>query len=90
MRMGPSMRIINQFGYFTYHVNFSREMTSNNTYGEIEKIIIPAKIKQDTVFTLNQFGINYLTIYPDLEGLSRQLSWHSANSKFWSSALHDD
>jgi hypothetical protein len=26
---------------FTYYVNPSREMTSNNTYGEIEKIIIP-------------------------------------------------
>jgi len=93
MRYRPravSRRIINQFGYFTYHVNPAREMTPNNTYGEIEKIIIPAKIKQDTVFALNQFGVNYLTIYPDLEGLSRQLSWHSANSKFWSSALHDD
>ena len=93
MRYRPravSNRIVNQFGYFTYHVNPSREMTSSNTYGEIEKIIIPAKIKQEAVFALNQFGINYLTIYPDLEGLSRQLSWHSANSRFWSSALHDD
>jgi hypothetical protein len=65
-------------------------MNTINTYGEIEKIIIPAKIKQETVFALNQFGINYLTIYPDLGGLSKQLSWHSANSRFWSSALHND
>jgi hypothetical protein len=93
MRYRPravSRRIINQFGYFTYHVNPAREMTSANTYGELEKIIIPARIKYEAVFALNQYGINYLTIYPDLGGLSKQLSWHSANNKFWSSALHDE
>lgn len=93
MRYRPravSRRIINQFGYFTYHVNPAREMTSSNTYGEIEKIIIPARLKYETAFALNQFGVNFLTIYPDLGGLSRQLAWHSANSKFWSSAMRDE
>ncbi|HYE56660.1 MAG TPA: FRG domain-containing protein [Chitinophagaceae bacterium] len=85
-----SRRIINQFGYFTYHVDPGRAMNSNNTYGEIEKIIIPAKIKEQTVFALNQFGVNFLTIYPDLEGLSKQLSWHSANSKFWGGSMPDE
>jgi len=85
-----SRRIINQFGYFTYHVDPSKEMTPSNTYGEIEKIIIPARIKEQTVFALNQFGINFLTIYPDLEGLSKQLSWHCANSRFWGGAMPDE
>jgi hypothetical protein len=93
MRYRPraiSRRIINQFGYFTYHVNPSREMTSGNTYGEIEKIIIPAEIKQEIIFALNQFGINFLTIYPDLEGLSKQMAWHAANSRLLGGRMYDE
>lgn len=30
-------RIIKKLGYFTYHGNPAREMTSTTTYGEIEK-----------------------------------------------------
>ena len=77
------------YSYFTIHNAPSLEMTKENSElnTEIEKIIIPKEIKKDLMFSLNQYGFNYLTIYPDLEGLSKHLSWFYENYEYWHNSL---
>lgn len=84
-----STRITNQFGCFTYHFDPKEEMSELNSFGELEKITISKELKKELTFTLNQYGINYLTIYPDLEGLSRHLAWHGSNSEFWNNKIFE-
>lgn len=68
-------RLANQFGYFSVHKNPNKEFKMSSKLGDLEKIIIPANLKEDLILMLNQYGINFLTLFPDLEGLSRHLSW---------------
>lgn len=68
-------RLANQYGYFSIHKSPKQEFNAKSTLGEIEKIIIPSKLKKDLILMLNQYGINFLTLFPDLEGLSKHLSW---------------
>ena len=41
----------------------------------IRKIVIPGKSKLEFLKTLNQFGLNHFSIFPDLEGLSKEINW---------------
>lgn len=68
-------RMANQFGYFSVHKNPGKEFDMTSTIGVLEKIIIPSDLKKDLILMLNQYGINFLTLFPDLEGLSKHLSW---------------
>jgi len=72
-----SNRIVNQFGYFSVHLNPSLALDDKTKDGYLEKIIIKKEIKKDLMFMLNQYGINYLTLFPDLEGLSKHLCWNT-------------
>jgi hypothetical protein len=73
-------RVSNQFGYFTIHNKPTNELRQNPS---MHKIIIPKEIKQDLLFIVNQLGINNMTIFPDLDGLSKHLSWFYENYKYW-------
>lgn len=68
-------RLANQYGYFTVHKNPKKEFKMNSNLGELEKIIIPASLKEKLLLMLNKYGINFLTLFPDLDGLSKHLSW---------------
>lgn len=82
-----SERIINQLGYFSVHSNPKLDLNSKNKIGILERLIIKKEIKQDIVFMLNQYGINYLNLFPDLEGLSKHLNWFSENYEYWDSSV---
>lgn len=81
-------RIANQLGYFTIHKNPQKAMNKGNYEGFIEKYIISAELKEEIIFMLNQFGVNYLSIYPDLEGLSKHLKWYSCNIKYFDADIN--
>ncbi|MDT0687152.1 FRG domain-containing protein [Autumnicola psychrophila] len=85
-----STRLANQYGYFTVHKDPEEPMTEKNSKGTLEKIIIPAGLKSDLIHLLNQYGVNYLSLFPDLEGLSKHLSWFSENYKFWSTNFNEE
>lgn len=77
-------RIGNQYGYFSIHPQPTEPLDSKNCNGILEKIIIPKELKKGLVHRINHYGVNYLTIYPDLEGLSKHLCWFSENIDSWS------
>lgn len=76
-------RLDNQYGHFSIQrnprVNFESICKTEN----LTKIIIPLRIKKDLQIMLNHYGINYMSIYPDLDGLSRHLSWFYENFGEW-------
>ncbi len=44
-----------------------------NTYGRVEKFVIPAVHKMRIRSSLNDFGINTLSIYPSVESVARKI-----------------
>jgi FRG domain len=81
--LSSTERIINQFGYFTIHNKPYRPLLDKDGKQSLEKLIIPSSIKKEIIFTLNQLGTNNLTIFPDLEGLAKHLSWFYTNYEYW-------
>lgn len=78
-----SGRIANQLGYFTVHKDPKTALDNNTKKGYLEKLIIPASLKKEITHLLNHYGINYLTLFPDLEGLAKHLSWFAENNSYW-------
>ena len=48
-------RLANQYGYFSIHNNPKNEFNSKSKYGELEKIIIPKKLKKDYYCLLQKY-----------------------------------
>ena len=66
-------RIIAQAGVFTVHHDVTSSFTSKN----VDKIIIPNKIRNELKEQLYRYGIHRGTIYPGLDGLSAHIRWLS-------------
>jgi len=64
-------RITPQLGIFTIHSEPETEFISDN----IDKLIIPNKIRGKLKNTLDTYGINRATLFPDLDGLAIHLTW---------------
>lgn len=68
-------RIIAQEGLFTVH---------NKPYEpwepeELDSVLIHKDIRKAIKTTLNRFGINAGTVYPDLDGLTKHIKWVRSN-----------
>lgn len=50
---------------------------------ELLKIIIPRKNRDKLVRELSYYGINALTLFPDLDGLSAFLNWTVESKEYW-------
>jgi hypothetical protein len=79
----PNSRLINQFGYFTIHSDPTTELKQTPSMENMDKIIIPHTLKKELVFVINQLGVNNMTIFPDLDGLSKHLCWFYENYEYW-------
>lgn len=84
-----SSRIINQLGYFSIHSNPKMPLNDKTKDGILEKLIIKKELKKELIYMLNQYGINYLTLFPDLEGLSKHLGWFAENYKYWDNTFDE-
>lgn len=80
---GASPRLNQQFGYFSLHTPPITDFLETNMSEKIQKITIPASLKKEITFALNQFGINLLSLFPDLEGLTAHLNWFYENYEYW-------
>jgi len=74
-------RIIAQVGWFTAHkystsVNcFVDLRTNKEIQNSIIEMTIPKKIKPEILESLNVFGINSQTLFPDITGICNQMNW---------------
>jgi FRG domain-containing protein len=70
-------RVHNQGGSFTITSDtrtcFTGQVRDNE---RIEKIIIDKAYKRELIFELNFYGINWGTLYPDLDGHSKLMNWY--------------
>jgi hypothetical protein len=81
-----NVRIIAQHGWFTLH----RYARSNNKFVALEKntqikkhiteLTISEKSREDILRSLDRYGINHRTLFPDLEGLCKYLNWKGGNA----------
>jgi hypothetical protein len=75
-----SRRILNQSGAFTYHpdpakpfVEYPQEF--NGTDAALLRLTVRKASKITLLRQLNLYGINQVTLFPDLDGLSRHINW---------------
>jgi len=78
-----STRILNQRGCFTVHNPPNvplecREIEQTNGFPDLVELSIPARLKSDLLVMLDDYGINRVTLFPDLDGLSQHINWETA------------
>jgi hypothetical protein len=76
-------RIENQRGLFTYHPDPTvplRGAARADLSGreDLVQIVIPAAAKSSLLASLDRYGINEVSLFPDLDGLSRYINWDTA------------
>jgi type I restriction-modification system DNA methylase subunit len=71
-----NQRIVAQSGLFTVHPNPNKPFVSE----QIHKIVIPQKLRSKLKQQLYLYGIHEGTIYPGLDGLSRQIKWSNTRN----------
>lgn len=78
-----SARIINQKAMFTVHSPPDKEIEVRQNISlkddvNLARIVIPKELKQEVLEHLNDYGLNSVTLFPDLDGLSRHVNWQTA------------
>jgi hypothetical protein len=73
-------RIIRQGAIFTIHFPPSSSLEDCLPIGDkLEKIIIDKKYQKQFSIDLSHYGINKMSLFPDLDGLSKHINWSSLN-----------
>lgn len=73
-------RIMRQSGIFTLHNPPQAELDKHLPENDIiEKIIIEPSYRKKFSIELSHYGINKLSMFPDLDGLSRHVNWTYLN-----------
>lgn len=71
-----SARIVGQSSYFTAHPIPLRPFDPQKDTGEeLVKIVIPRRVRPKIRAELDRFGVNYATLFPDLDGIARHITW---------------
>lgn len=73
-------RIMRQGGIFTIHFPPSTALEEHLPEGDrLEKIIIDSNYRRSFAIELSHYGINKMSLFPDLDGLSRHINWSYLN-----------
>lgn len=85
-RVAPSSvipRIGRQGGIFTLHDPPSLSLEQNIQGPErLEKLVINHSFKKSFAILLSHFGVNKLSLFPELDGLSQHINWSFTNLKY--------
>ena len=77
-------RIVAQDGWFTIHVYSYKDKKfvpleqNNELKDQLFKIKVTPELKSEAALSLDVMGINHFTLFPDLEGVSKQVNWEFA------------
>ena len=75
---GVAARVIRQSGSFTFHNPATVPLDEGIEKNEkIIEFIIKKSYRKEMVYELDRYGINRMTLFPDLDGLSEYMSWFS-------------
>jgi hypothetical protein len=83
---GIAARIARQGGAFTYHNSPDLALEGAlEKANELIRIVISKKYRKEMIYELDKYCINQMTLFPDLDRLSRYLAWsaHSDIRSFW-------
>lgn len=81
---GMAPRVVRQSGIFTIHNPPKLNLKDNlNENDRLEKIIIDSSYRKELRFELSHYGINALSLFPDLDGLSQHINWFMEESSYW-------
>ena len=83
-----SERVFNQGSIFTVHKTPFINLTEENCNGILQKWVVKKEFKKELQLKLNQLGINYSTIFPDLDGLAKHICWHLENTSYWAGGVN--
>lgn len=73
-------RIMRQSGIFTIHNPPSKALNDCLPKGDVlEKILIDESYRKKFSIELSHYGINKLSMFPDLDGLSKHVNWSYLN-----------
>lgn len=73
-------RIMRQGGIFTVHYPPASPMDAFLPDGDrLEKIIVDKEYQRKFSVELSHYGINKMSLFPDLDGLSRHVNWSHLN-----------
>jgi len=70
-----SSRMLGQQSVFTVQTPPDRAI--DTVASQCKLLIIPAELKPQMLEHLNGYGINYVTLFPDLDGLSHHVNWET-------------
>ena len=84
-------RVVRQSGNFTIHNPPKLKITDSLKKGDkLEKIIIDLSYRNELRFELSHYGINELSLFPDLDGLSQHVNWFMENSYYWDENINKE
>lgn len=76
-------RIVNQGAVFTVHsdpgVPLAAALGGVGRSSDLFQIVIPSAVKEEFRRTLDRYGTNAATLFPDLDGLSGHVNWETAD-----------
>lgn len=88
---GIAPRIIRQGGLFTIHPRPRQPLTEESSgIFELKRITIPAASKVRLRAELSFYGVNSLSLFPDLDGLSNFLNWTIESREYWKALPEED
>lgn len=81
-------RMLNQKALFTIHCDSRKEIeVKKSIIGDnnptLTKLIISSELKHELIKTLNDYGVNHVALFPDLDGLSFHLNADTLIKKKW-------
>lgn len=69
-------RIVRQGGIFTIHGPATLDLEDHVPPGDqLQKLVIAKECKLQLAQQLSHFGVNQLSMFPDLDGVSRHVNW---------------
>jgi hypothetical protein len=83
---GVAQRIVRQGGIFTFHSPTSLPVGKSLARTDIlVEIVIDRSYRREMIVELDKYGINRMTLFPDLDGLCAYMSWSGLDGvrTFW-------